>query len=598
MIEEHLDEGTPLRAFRTAGDLRWETAYRHLSHSPFKGQRKCRDDVLVTELIRAAACLAFELLRQSGTYVVQREEVIKSVKLAAKHRFGGDQWERYDKLLRESLTSGSAVFRRYSVKELSFPSQKSMEFFAGLYLARYADDSAIQQLLPLIGHHQWNEVWTFTIEMPLTTNAEGEALHNVDSLQRSMSALFVAPVDAPRPTEHMFHAWQIMKRNPELYPGLEPTLAFYRQQFRDILSGQAPVPTLKLSEGAETPTRLNRAQRAAELITEADLDRLAKEITAQGIKPPEAGWWRKIKPRHAAYALCSNGTSSSPLAKASTDKAKLTFLMGASPVDTSAQDREKYDARDPELWWVEREIEAFHMAACCVTRAQYWLFDEHREQENQTGNYGKSQRAPDDDCPITYVDWFDSSCLALWLGAEYELPTEEQWEGAAWGGIDRAAHREAVISVPPYHAGYTSNAVNHDGNKPLWQKGPDYLLRTLPVRWDAERRARSGIATKPDAYEANGFGLWQVNGNVFERSRSGCADGELKLALERMVKEINDNGVDRRAFLVIRGRSYGDPAWLTRTSERSCIYADNRNSHLGFRLSRTVNSDQPQPDAE
>jgi len=297
------------------------------------------------------------------------------------------------------------------------------------------------------------------------------------------------------------------------------------------------------------------------------------------------------------YAVCSDATKPGTFCQAadsatrereSTKPDRLTFLMGASPEDRSAYENEKYDASQPERWWVEREIAAFQMATCCVTRAQYRLFDLHRDQANQEE---KEPIAPEEDCPITHVDWFDSFCFALWVGEGYGLPTEEQWEGAAWGGIDRRARRDAVISVPPYHAGFTSNEVNYDGDYPIkGQAKSDFLGRTLPVRWDACRRKQSDMTQKPDAYQANGFGLWQVNGNVNEWCESGWGDGTLQGAIAALKDETQGveredvNGSSRR---VLRGGSWFSPAKNSRSAFRFRYAPDFRDFIAGFRVLRT-----------
>lgn len=486
-----------------------------------------------------------------------------------------DEWDWAIRVLKTIELNHRSVTEAYQPQRIAFRSRKVLECYAARYLTNYATDSDRIALQDFLGDAQWNETWSLAIQMP-TCEIDPQVI------SAAFQVLFAVPPRHPRPTEHMFHAWQLMTRDPERYPGLEETMQSYRQQFRDILSGEAPVPTLKLSAGAEEPTRLNRAQRAAELICEEDLNRLSREL-----RSPVPGWWEQIKPKHAAHSLCSNGTSQSLLAKASTDTKRLSFLIGASPEDDSATEDEKYAASDKESRWVERTIPAFQMATCCVTRAQYRLFDPRREQENQTGDSGKERRSPEEDCPMTYVDWFDSYCFAMWLGEGYELPTEEQWEGAAWGGINRASHRDAVISVPPYHVGFTSSEVNHNGNHPIaGQKKSGYLERTLPVRWDADRQKRSDITNKPDAYQPNGFGLWQVNGNVYEWCGSGW-EGNLQLALERMGKMIAGDEVGKRTFRVVRGGSCDFSVRSSRTSHRLRFNAESRSNSVGFRLSRT-----------
>ncbi|MFN9038799.1 MAG: SUMF1/EgtB/PvdO family nonheme iron enzyme, partial [Planctomyces sp.] len=96
---------------------------------------------------------------------------------------------------------------------------------------------------------------------------------------------------------------------------------------------------------------------------------------------------------------------------------------------------------------------------------------------------------------MIYVNFHDGICFALWLDDSYSLPSEVQWEGAAWGGLDREQHPEYVIGVHPKTANFSSAEVNFDGNYPLQGPKSEYRERTVSVRF-AE-------------FEPNGFGLWQ-----------------------------------------------------------------------------------------
>ncbi|TWT40867.1 Formylglycine-generating sulfatase enzyme [Thalassoglobus neptunius] len=143
-----------------------------------------------------------------------------------------------------------------------------------------------------------------------------------------------------------------------------------------------------------------------------------------------------------------------------------------------------------------------------------------------------------------------------------------EWEGAAWGGIDRRKHPDYVIGVPPYHMGFTTSAVNFNGQE-QWNGEEIYcelLERTTVVR--------------DTRYAANGFGLWQMSGNVWE----WCCSVFVAVIADRDQPTKETNVSDDRS---LRGGSWIDVARVCRCSSRYRYVAENRYNVDGFRLSRT-----------
>ncbi|GAB3579999.1 formylglycine-generating enzyme family protein [Amycolatopsis endophytica] len=121
-----------------------------------------------------------------------------------------------------------------------------------------------------------------------------------------------------------------------------------------------------------------------------------------------------------------------------------------------------------------------------------------------SGAYWRAPEGPgsavDDrwDHPVVHISWRDASAYCAWAGRR--LPTETEWEYAARGGLDQARY--------PWGDELTPGG-RHRCN--IWQG-------RFPVRDDASD-GYSGTAPV-DAYEPNGFGLYNVSGNVWE----WCAD--------------------------------------------------------------------------
>lgn len=102
------------------------------------------------------------------------------------------------------------------------------------------------------------------------------------------------------------------------------------------------------------------------------------------------------------------------------------------------------------------------------------------------------------DEPVAHLSWNDAVALARFEGGR--LPTEAEWELAARGGLQQAVYPWGDQLTP---------AGEHRCN--VWQGA-------FPER-DAARDGYAGRAPV-DAYPANGFGLYNTAGNVWE----WCAD--------------------------------------------------------------------------
>ncbi len=163
---------------------------------------------------------------------------------------------------------------------------------------------------------------------------------------------------------------------------------------------------------------------------------------------------------------------------------------------------------------------------------------------------------PGSDCsdrtlhPVVHVSWNDARAYCAWSGTR--LPSETEWEVAARGGLEGQPFPWGDELEP----GGSHRMNVFQGEFPGGNTGADGYLGTAPV----------------DAFEPNGYGLYNTCGNVWE----WCAD-----------HFDAGSGPPPRGFRVQRGGSYLCHASYCRryrVSARVGSEPDSSTGNVGFRV--------------
>ena len=211
-------------------------------------------------------------------------------------------------------------------------------------------------------------------------------------------------------------------------------------------------------------------------------------------------------------------------------------------------------------------VDAFYMDIYEVTNAQYKTFIDANPQwqkENIADHYhdgtylrlwNKNNYAPGrGNYPVNYISWYAAMAYAQWAGKR--LPTEAEWEKAARGGLVGKAY--------PWGDATDPELANH----------ARYINDTEPV----------------GQYEPNGYGLYDMAGNVWEwcldeydaefytkpKKRNPFNNGSLT--------DVIDNFKNIKTSRVFRGASWADNIVFLRVDNRDDGLPNYSSVFGGFR---------------
>lgn len=197
-------------------------------------------------------------------------------------------------------------------------------------------------------------------------------------------------------------------------------------------------------------------------------------------------------------------------------------------------------------------LPAFYLAVTETTNAQYGRFLKATGHKPPLYREDKNLNAPSQ--PVVGVTWHDAQAFCQWLtrltGVTHRLPTEAEWEAAARGGLTGQPY--------PWGAAAPDAGGVYRANSRYDRTARDRFLFTAPV----------------GSFPPNGFGLFDMAGNVAEWSQDSYTPltsggpfppGDLRL---------------------LKGGSWFSRARDLRCSARQFAPPDYADGYIGFRLIR------------
>lgn len=236
------------------------------------------------------------------------------------------------------------------------------------------------------------------------------------------------------------------------------------------------------------------------------------------------------------------------------------------------------------------EFQAFVQATGYVTEAETfgWSFVFHLLASEETkekvkdvpqqvpwwlvveGAYWAKPEGPDSSIedrmnhPVVHISWQDAEAFCKWSGTR--LPTEAEWEYAARGGLSRKTYPWGdLLKVDGKHM-----CNIWQGKFPVKNNASDGYVGTAPV----------------DAYEPNGYGLYNMSGNVWEWCWDWFSPGYHKQTASDNPKFVQPTGSrSMRGGSYLCHRSYCN---RYRLAARSSNTPDSSTGNCGFRVAADI----------
>ena len=174
--------------------------------------------------------------------------------------------------------------------------------------------------------------------------------------------------------------------------------------------------------------------------------------------------------------------------------------------------------------------------------------------------------------PVETVSWDDAvkfcQKLSARTGKKVMLPTEAQWEYACRACTTTTFHTGDALKPGQANAVFPSNPG-------VWDKIMAWVGKFLP------QKAKTNRTTPAGSFPPNGFGLYDMHGNVYE----WCSDWhDWYDDSYANAKNQDPAGPDSGSLRVLRNGSWGDHPEDCRSARRLGGAPDVRNYEVGFRV--------------
>ncbi|WP_254657733.1 SUMF1/EgtB/PvdO family nonheme iron enzyme [Wenxinia marina] len=190
--------------------------------------------------------------------------------------------------------------------------------------------------------------------------------------------------------------------------------------------------------------------------------------------------------------------------------------------------------------------------------AEWWCAVEGASWRDVAGP-GTEGAAWRPDHPVVHVSWHDARAYAAWAGGR--LPTEAEWEHAARGGLGDVRHPWGD-ALPEADGVHPCNI--WQGEFPHRDTGADGYAGTAPAR----------------SFDSNGYGLYNVVGNVWEWTADPFRIGSLKRGARERARAQRGHRVAKGGSFLCHA-SYCD---RYRIAARIGNAPESTLSHTGFRV--------------